>query len=145
MLRTAGRGTQPSRRGGPCHAALAWRVPVSCAAPWTDDMTFTGFLLDRLMPHLILAPIALPLLTAGLMLLSQAKQPGMPGTLGIYLPGNWPAPFGIVLALDRLSAMMLVLCSTVASATVLVSTSIMADRRSMTSTMPNGAGQLPGR
>jgi multicomponent K+:H+ antiporter subunit D len=99
------------------------------------------------MPHLILAPIMLPMLTAGLMLLlreeqqrtkillnvgstlaglviailllAQAKQPGMPGTLGIYLPGNWPAPFGIVLALDRLSAMMLVLCSTVALAAAL--------------------------
>ena len=27
----------------------------------------------------------------------------------VYLPGNWPVPFGIVLALDRLSALMLVL------------------------------------
>ncbi len=103
-----------------------------------------------LMPHLILAPIALPLLTAGLMLLLreerqrtkvamnvgstflglviavlllvQAKQPGVQTSLGVYLPGNWPAPFGIVLALDRLSAMMLVLSSTVALATVLFST-----------------------
>ena len=57
-----------------------------------------------------LGSTALGLLVAVLLLL-QAKQPGMPGSLGIYLPGNWPAPFGIVLALDRLSAMMLVLCS----------------------------------
>src|SRR6218665_1903055 len=35
--------------------------------------------------------------------------------------------------------------STAASATMPVSTSIIADRRSLTSTMPNGAGQLPGR
>ena len=89
-------------------------------------MTFTGFLLDRLMPHLILAPIALPLLTAGLMLLLreerqrtkvtlnitstlvglvvavlllvQAKEPSVQTSLGVYLPGNWPAPFGIVLS-----------------------------------------------
>ena len=102
-----------------------------------------------LMPHLILAPIALPLLAAGLMLLLseerqrtkvvmnitatflglvvavlllvQAKTPGVQTSLGVYLPGNWPAPFGIVLALDRLSAMMLVLSSTVALATVLFS------------------------
>ena len=107
----------------------------------------TTWVAAQWMPHLILAPIVLPLLTAGLMLLlreeqqrtkillnvgstllglviailllSQAKQPGMPGTLGIYLPGNWPAPFGIVLALDRLSAMMLVLCSTVGLAAAL--------------------------
>ncbi len=107
----------------------------------------TTWVAAQWMPHLILAPIVLPLLTAALMLLlreerqrtkillnvgstllglviailllSQAKQPGMPGTLGIYLPGNWPAPFGIVLALDRLSAMMLVLCSTVGLAAAL--------------------------
>ncbi|WP_255593310.1 monovalent cation/H+ antiporter subunit D [Acidovorax sp. sic0104] len=115
-------------------------------------MTGTGFtatLAASLMPHLILAPIALPMLTAGLMLLLreerqrtkvtlniastvlglviavlllvQAKDPGLPGSLGVYLPGNWPAPFGIVLAIDRLSTMMLVLCSTVALATVLFS------------------------
>lgn len=85
-----------------------------------------SFVASHWMPHLILVPIVLPLLTAGLMLLLreeqqrskvalnlgstalgllvavllllQAKQPGMPGSLGIYLPGNWPAPFGIVLA-----------------------------------------------
>ena len=105
--------------------------------------------MDRLMPHLILAPIALPLLTAGLMLLLreerqrtkvtlnitstlvglvvavlllvQAKEPSVQTSLGVYLPGNWPAPFGIVLVIDRLSAMMLVLTSTVALATVLFS------------------------
>lgn len=101
------------------------------------------------MPHLILAPIALPMFTAGLMLLLreerqrtkvtlniastflglvvavlllvQAKDPALPDHLGVYLAGNWPAPFGIVLAIDRLSAMMLVLASTVALATVLFS------------------------
>ncbi len=106
--------------------------------------TIIAFVAAQWMPHLILVPIVLPLLTAGLMLLLreeqqrskialnlastalgllaalllllQAKQPGMPGGLGIYLPGNWPAPFGIVLVLDRLSAMMLVLCFSVALA-----------------------------
>ncbi len=29
----------------------------------------------------------------------------------VYLIGNWPAPFGIVLVLDRLAALMLVLAS----------------------------------
>jgi multicomponent K+:H+ antiporter subunit D len=33
------------------------------------------------------------------------------GAIGIYLPANWQTPFGIVLVLDRLSAMMLLLTS----------------------------------
>jgi multicomponent K+:H+ antiporter subunit D len=33
------------------------------------------------------------------------------GAVGIYLPSNWQAPFGIVLVLDRLSALMLLLTS----------------------------------
>ena len=34
-----------------------------------------------------------------------------PGAFGVYLPGNWPVPFGIVLAVDRLAALMLVLAA----------------------------------
>jgi multicomponent K+:H+ antiporter subunit D len=36
------------------------------------------------------------------------------GTLTVYPLGGWPAPFGIVLVIDRLSAMMLVLTWTIA-------------------------------
>jgi multicomponent K+:H+ antiporter subunit D len=36
--------------------------------------------------------------------------------VGVYLLGNWPAPFGIVLVLDRLSALMLALTSVLAFA-----------------------------
>ncbi|PKH84911.1 monovalent cation/H+ antiporter subunit D [Pseudomonas sp. Choline-02u-1] len=89
------------------------------------------------MTHLIAAPILLPLLTAAIMLmLGEKHRPlkakinlfssflglfisvmllqwtqttGVPGSIGVYLPGNWQAPFGIVLVVDRLSAMMLVL------------------------------------
>ncbi|WP_239470524.1 monovalent cation/H+ antiporter subunit D [Archangium violaceum] len=85
------------------------------------------------MPHLIVAPILLPMLTAAMMLLlGEGRRPaklvlGMSSALlglavavtllawvqeyGVvaYLPGNWPAPFGIALAVDRLSAEMLVL------------------------------------
>ncbi|VVO24687.1 monovalent cation/H+ antiporter subunit D [Pseudomonas fluorescens] len=89
------------------------------------------------MPHLIAAPILLPLLTAALMmmlgekrrplkarinlfssllglgisilLLQWTQQTAVPGSIGVYLPGNWQVPFGIVLVLDRLSALMLVL------------------------------------
>jgi multicomponent K+:H+ antiporter subunit D len=39
----------------------------------------------------------------------------------VYLLGDWPAPFGIVLVLDRLSALMLVLTSTLAIATLVFS------------------------
>ncbi|GGU57502.1 monovalent cation/H+ antiporter subunit D [Pseudomonas laurentiana] len=89
------------------------------------------------MNQLIVAPILLPLITAALMLLlGEKRRPlkarinlvssllglgisvvlllwvhtqGQAGSIGVYLPGNWPAPFGIVLVVDRLAAMMLVL------------------------------------
>ncbi len=38
------------------------------------------------------------------------------GTVEVYELGNWPAPFGIVMVLDRLSALMLVLTSVLALA-----------------------------
>ncbi|MBS0508321.1 MAG: monovalent cation/H+ antiporter subunit D [Proteobacteria bacterium] len=104
-------------------------------------------LTDTLMPHLMLAPIALPMLTAAVLLLLREEQQrlkfaisllstiagllvavallqwahrgaGAAG-MGVYLPGNWPAPFGIVLVLDRLSALMLLLTSMVALCSVL--------------------------
>jgi multicomponent K+:H+ antiporter subunit D len=101
------------------------------------------------MPHLIVAPVLLPLAGAALMLwlgeqrrtakavvnvactlLSLAVAVALllwvdgndaPGAFGVYLPGNWPVPFGIVLALDRLSALMLVLASAAALAALLFS------------------------
>ena len=97
-----------------------------------------------LMPHLMLAPILLPLLAAALMLLmgegrprlklglslastllglgvallllARAGQQGTDMPMDVYLAGNWPAPYGIALALDRLSAMMLVLTQAIALA-----------------------------
>jgi multicomponent K+:H+ antiporter subunit D len=41
------------------------------------------------------------------------------GTVQVYELGNWPAPFGIVLVLDRLSALMLLLTSVLALVVVL--------------------------
>jgi len=89
------------------------------------------------MNQLIVAPILLPLLTAALMLLLGEKrrplkarinlisslaglgisiclllwvqEQGQASSSGVYLPGNRQAPIGIVLVLDRLSALMLVL------------------------------------
>ncbi len=104
-------------------------------------------LIARWMPHLIAAPILLPLVTAAVMLLlGDTRRPlkavantlscllgvavsialvywvqrlGGPQAVGVYLPGNWPVPYGIVLVVDRLSAMMLLLTSVLGLAGVL--------------------------
>ncbi|MGO1121025.1 monovalent cation/H+ antiporter subunit D [Rhodovibrionaceae bacterium A322] len=52
--------------------------------------------------------LALMLISFGLMSMTAD------GTVWLYELGNWPAPFGIVLVLDRLAALMLVLLSTLA-------------------------------
>ena len=41
--------------------------------------------------------------------------------IGVYAIGAWPAPFGVVLVVDRLSALMVMLCTTVATASLLYS------------------------
>jgi multicomponent K+:H+ antiporter subunit D len=97
--------------------------------------------------HLLVAPILLPLATAALMLLLGEGRRGLkavanvlstalglaiavnlllgvagrdaPAAFGIYLPGNWPVPFGIVLVADRLSALMAVLTGCVGLASLL--------------------------
>ena len=106
--------------------------------------------LASLMPHLMLAPIVLPMLVAAIMLLLKEEQQqvkmvmnvaatalgllvsvalllwtdqaGSSTTIGVYLSGNWQAPFGIVLAVDRLTALMLVLSYSIALAASLFST-----------------------
>jgi multicomponent K+:H+ antiporter subunit D len=93
------------------------------------------------LPHLLVAPVLLPLLAAVLMLLAGERRRrfksalnlgatlgnlllalailarvdagGTPGAIGVYLAGNWEAPFGIVLVADRLSALMLALAGVV--------------------------------
>lgn len=104
---------------------------------------------EFLMPHLMLAPIMLPMFTAALMLfmgeerqrlklgmnilsttvglllvimlLGWTNQSGATATMAVYMPGNWPAPFGIALALDRLSALMLLVIYVVALAALVFS------------------------
>ncbi len=44
-----------------------------------------------------------------------------PEAFGVYMPGNWPIPFGIVLVLDRLSALMMVLAGSVGLAALVFS------------------------
>ena len=44
---------------------------------------------------------------------------GWPGGVGVYLVGDWAAPFGIVLVVDRLAAVMLTLTSVLGLATLI--------------------------
>jgi multicomponent K+:H+ antiporter subunit D len=97
--------------------------------------------------ELVVAPVLLPLATAGLMLLlgegrRTAKavanlastvlslaaaltlllwvnQQEAAVAFGVYLPGNWPVPYGIVLVADHLSALMAVLAGCVGLASLL--------------------------
>ena len=85
-------------------------------------------------------PILLPLIAAALMMLVPARYWPAYRWLGpvatlfqvpiavwliaqamgngylVYALGDWPAPFGIVLVLDRLSALMLMICAVLATA-----------------------------
>ncbi len=94
-------------------------------------------------PHWIIVPVVLPLLVAALLLLLERSRPQLlwpvsivsslvllavtvyllsvaaGGSIHGYLVGNWRAPFGIALALDRLSALMLVLAALVGLAALL--------------------------
>ena len=95
------------------------------------------------MNHWIVVPVLLPLITGALLLVLDASGLAarravsiaattalIPVAMGlmaiaatgeqqIYYLGDWPAPFGIVLVLDRLSALMLALSSVLASASLL--------------------------
>lgn len=89
------------------------------------------------MNHIIIAPILLPLVTAILLILLSGRRPlirslsllsaaalfaiacylvflASDDHIRLYAPGNWLPPFGIVLVLDRLSAMMLLVTSLLA-------------------------------
>ena len=96
-------------------------------------------------PHWIVVPIVLPLLAGGLLLLVEQRRPQLAWAISLvtvlalaavallllavadggrvlpYLLGNWRAPFGIALALDRLSALMLALTALVALAALMYS------------------------
>lgn len=95
------------------------------------------------MNHWIIAPLLLPLFAGALLLVTEGSglmvkralsvastaalipislglmDAASTGELQIYYVGDWPAPFGIVLVLDRLSALMLVLASVLATASLL--------------------------
>jgi multicomponent K+:H+ antiporter subunit D len=94
------------------------------------------------MNHLVALPVVLPAMTAALLVLVFRNGSKSQGTISViatalqlvaaialcviatdgpqaYAIGSWPAPFGIVLVLDRLSAVMLVLAATIALGVVL--------------------------
>ena len=65
------------------------------------------------------------MLVAALALLSASAD----GTIRTYELGNWPAPFGIVLVIDRLSAIMLTLAATLSLIAMLHAVLTRADRK----------------
>ncbi|HEY8924243.1 MAG TPA: monovalent cation/H+ antiporter subunit D [Polyangia bacterium] len=95
------------------------------------------------MPHLVAAPILLPMLCAGVtIVLPEQRRPlklvlgGLSTLVGVlislslllwvdragpvtYLVGNWPEPFGIALVVDRLAASMLLLTWVLGAAALL--------------------------
>lgn len=103
------------------------------------NMSFADVMMQLFRQHLAVLPVLLPSFTAMLMLLIGDRD-SLPrlrrialvsvtlglmfalklameaddGMLRVYRVGDWPAPFGIVLVIDRLSALMLVLTQAVA-------------------------------
>jgi multicomponent K+:H+ antiporter subunit D len=105
--------------------------------------------MNRFADHLMIAPVVLPLVAGAMMLvlggerrrnvnaainvvttfalvviaiaLLRAADAAPTGVSGVYRVGNWAAPFGIVLVLDRLAALMLLLTSLLAAAAVVFS------------------------
>ncbi len=95
------------------------------------------------MNHLLIAPLLLPLLTAVLLIFLSGRplvlirsisilattlllavaiallQIANDGQIRLYALGNWMPPFGIVLVLDRLSALMLVVTAVLALASLI--------------------------
>ena len=98
--------------------------------------------------HLLIAPVLLPLFTGAVLLLFDERRHVLKAIVSVastllllvlamvlirmadtpfsegwilsrsYQLGNWPAPFGIVLVLDRLSALMVLLTSVLAAASI---------------------------
>lgn len=95
------------------------------------------------MNHLAILPILIPLFSGALLLLAGRLGQGVERTIGVlatgallpvallllsraagggpeaYYLGDWPAPYGIVLVVDRLSALMLTLAAVLALAALL--------------------------
>jgi multicomponent K+:H+ antiporter subunit D len=103
-------------------------------------------------PHWVVVPVVLPLLVGSLLLLVEKRRPQLAWALSLasstalvvlaaylllqassgivfsYLLGNWRVPFGIALALDRLSALMLLLTALVGLVALLYARATTAPR-----------------
>lgn len=107
--------------------------------------------MSRPSDHLMVAPVVLPLLAGAVMLFLGERRRGLKAALnvastfalvaiaaalivladadptersshvGVYRMGDWPAPFGIVFVVDRLSALMLLLTSILGAAALVYS------------------------
>lgn len=107
--------------------------------------------MSALLNHLPILPIAIPMLAGAAMLLMPEGRRGLrgfvgvtaallqlataiallaacggmlpiwPTGIGVYLLGDWPAPFGIVVVVDRLAAVMLALTSVLGLASLIYS------------------------
>src|SRR3546814_1024386 len=86
---------------------------------WSSDVCSSDLAGERRQRAVVALSIAscLALVVLATMLLLAAAQPGGDGALAaVYRIGDWPARFGIVLVVDRLSALMLLLASVLALA-----------------------------
>ncbi len=63
----------------------------------------------------LISTVALLAVSVQLLILSKGTGPSDANRIGLYLLGDWPSPFGIVLVLDRLSALMLVMVALLAT------------------------------
>lgn len=105
--------------------------------------------MTRLADHLMIAPVVLPLFVGAIMLalggerrrnvnaalnvastfalvgisiaLLRAADAAPTGIAGVYRLGDWPAPFAIVLVVDRLASLMLLLTSLLAAGAIVFS------------------------
>ncbi|TKA94794.1 monovalent cation/H+ antiporter subunit D [Cereibacter changlensis] len=66
----------------------------------------------------LLSALALLACAVQLLVLSKGSEATGGNRIGLYLLGNWPSPFGIVLVLDRLSALMLLVTAVLALASL---------------------------
>lgn len=104
-------------------------------------------MMDAILDHLVILPVVLPLLAGVVLVLVEdrhhtvkltinivatvtllaaalallARTNDGAGSISTYLLGDWPAPFGIVLVVDRLSALMVVLTAVLALTSVVFS------------------------
>lgn len=105
---------------------VSWWVVASLLLPAVMAALLLLFLRHALTPSRIASLVScLALVAIGAMLLAEANG----GVIQSYALGNWRAPFGIVLVLDRLSAMMVLLTAVLALAVLVYVISTGTDKK----------------